>query len=423
MVDRVLAMPEGTRLLLLAPIVRGRKGEYRKELADLMKRGFQRVKVDGKLLQIDEVPPLNKKLKHDDRRRVDRVVVKPASSSGSPIRRELRGGAAASPTASRSPRTPTTASAPCSRQVRLPGLRLHAPRDRAAAVLVQQPPRRLPGLRRLGAQMYFDPELVVPDERLSLRQGADRALGQVQLALLHADAGQPRPPLQGASTTRRGATCPSRCATPSCTAPARSGRDQVRRRPRAYTTRKPFEGVIPNLERRWRETDSAGCARRCERFQSMAPCEACGGYRLKPEALSVKVDGRHIGEVTELSIPRPRLVRRARAEPGAKQREIAGRILKEINDRLGFLVNVGLEYLALSRNAGTLSGGESQRIRLASQIGSGLTGVLYVLDEPSIGLHQRDNERLLGTLRNLRDLGNSVLVVEHDEEAIRTPTG
>jgi excinuclease ABC subunit A len=190
---------------------------------------------------------------------------------------------------------------------------------------------------------------------------------------------------------------------------------------RGYKTQRPFEGVMPNLQRRWTETDSAWIREELERYQSVAPCEACGGHRLKPEALAVKLYRRHIGEVSELSILAARdWFAGLSAKLTAKQNEIAGRILKEINDRLGFLVNVGLEYLTLSRHSGTLSGGESQRIRLASQIGSGLTGVLYVLDEPSIGLHQRDNARLLATLQRLRDLGNTVIVVEHDEEAIRT---
>ncbi len=183
--------------------------------------------------------------------------------------------------------------------------------------------------------------------------------------------------------------------------------------------KKPFEGVVKNLERRYRETESEWSREEIERFMTATPCEACQGFRLKPEALAVKIDGKHIGEVSLLSVKAA--VEWARALPGAldaKRNEIAQRVLKEIVDRLTFLSDVGLDYLTLSRASGTLSGGESQRIRLASQIGSGLTGVLYVLDEPSIGLHQRDNARLLDTLRRLRGLGNTVIVVEHDEDAI-----
>ncbi|MFW2391794.1 MAG: excinuclease ABC subunit UvrA, partial [Methyloceanibacter sp.] len=272
----------------------------------------------------------------------------------------------------------------------------------------------------LGTELFFEPELVVPDEALSLNRGAI------------------------APWTRTSATSPYYQQTleslakhykQSMTKPWKDLSEDFREivlygslddvnfvyddGVRHYSTEKPFEGVITNIERRWRETESNWVREELERYQSDQPCEACAGYRLKPQALAVKIAGLHIGQVTELSIREAGAWFEALpAQLTDKQNEIAARILKEIRERLTFLNDVGLEYLTLSRASGTLSGGESQRIRLASQIGSGLTGVLYVLDEPSIGLHQRDNARLLDTLKHLRDLGNSVIVVEHDEDAI-----
>ena len=418
MVDRMLAMKEGTRLLLLAPIVRGRKGEYRKELQELQKRGFTRVKVNGKLYDIDAVPALNKKLKHDIEVVVDRIIVREglgnrlADSLETAL--ELADGLVFAEDADAGTRTTFSAKFACP----VSGFTIDEIEPRLFSF--NNPFGACPACDGLGTKMFFDPDLVAPDERLSLREGAIKpwahSSSQYYQQTLDSLARHYKVPMNA----------------PWRELPAKvkqailrgSGSEPITMRYndglRSYQTTKPFEGVVPNLERRWKETDSAWVREELERFQTTTECNVCKGDRLKPEALAVKIRKLHISELCDLSIAQavgwfaelPRHL-------SAKHNEIAARILKEINERLGFLQNVGLEYLTLSRAAGTLSGGESQRIRLASQIGSGLTGVLYVLDEPSIGLHQRDNKRLLDTLTRLRDLGNTVIVVEHDEEAIR----
>ncbi|MCW9040750.1 MAG: excinuclease ABC subunit UvrA, partial [Rhodospirillales bacterium] len=419
MVDRVLAMPEGTRLLLLAPIVRGRKGEYKKELAALRKQGYQRVKIDGTLYEIDDAPVLDKKIKHDIEVVVDRIVVRPDSASrladsfGTAL--ELADGLVFSENADDGERTTFSAKFACP----VSGFTIAEIEPRLFSF--NNPFGACPACDGLGTEMYFDPELVAPNDSLTLKGGAVA-------------------PWAGSTSPYYGQTLESlgRQYGFSLTTPFRdlpedarqvilygSGEDAVVMRyndgKRAYEVNKPFEGVIPNMERRWRETDSNWVRDELSKYQTVTTCEACGGHRLKPEALSVKIDGLHIGEISEMSIDRAGDWFGALEEKlDPKRAEIARRILREINERLGFLRNVGLEYLTLSRHSGTLSGGESQRIRLASQIGSGLTGVLYVLDEPSIGLHQRDNDRLLTTLVRLRDIGNTVIVVEHDEDAIRS---
>jgi excinuclease ABC subunit A len=418
MVDRILAMPEGARLYLLAPVVRGRKGEYRKELQEFQKRGFQRVKVDGKLYEIDAVPALNKKVKHDIEVVVDRLVVRPeiktrvADSLETAL--ELADGLVFAEDAATGRRTTFSARFACP----VSGFTIDEIEPRLFSF--NNPFGACPACDGLGLTLYFDVELVVPDDRLTLREGAigpwANATSHYYMQTLDSLARQYK-----FSTTVPFRDLPDRVRKIILYG---SGADPVTMEYddglRSYRTSKPFEGVIPNLDRRWRETDSAWIREELSKFQSASPCEACHGHRLKPEALAVKIDGRHIGEVTELSISEAaHWFGGLERTLTPKHREIAQRILKEIRERLGFLVSVGLEYLTLSRAAGTLSGGESQRIRLASQIGSGLTGVLYVLDEPSIGLHQRDNARLLDTLKRLRDLGNTVVVVEHDEEAIR----
>ncbi|HZD26969.1 MAG TPA: excinuclease ABC subunit UvrA, partial [Alphaproteobacteria bacterium] len=419
MVDRIMALPEGMRLYLLAPIVRGRKGEYRKELADLLKRGFQRVKIDGAFHEIQQSPVLNKKLKHDIDVVVDRLVVREGLQSrladSLEIALELTDGLAVTENADDGSQTTFSARFAC------PVSGFTIPEIEPRLFSFNNPFGACPSCDGIGVQLYFDPSMVVPDEDKSLRDGAiapwSRTTSPYYLQTLDSLARHYR-----FSMTVPWRDLPEKVRD---TLLYGSGDEVVEMEYddglRSYRTRRPFEGVIPNMERRYRETDSAWVREELERYQSFTACEVCSGFRLKPEALAVKIDGRHISEVAELSILKARDW--FASLPGvlnAKQQEIAQRILKEINDRLGFLVAVGLEYLTLSRNSGTLSGGESQRIRLASQIGSGLTGVLYVLDEPSIGLHQRDNARLLGTLRNLRDLGNTVVVVEHDEEAIET---
>ncbi|MER2636101.1 MAG: excinuclease ABC subunit UvrA [Rhizobiaceae bacterium] len=436
MVDRVLALPEGTRLLLLAPIVRGRKGEYRKELAELQKKGFQRVKVDGTFYEIGEVPALDKKYTHDIDVVVDRVVVRPdlAARLADSIETALKlaEGLAVAEFADKpldasqtgedavnKSKNETHERILFSEKFACPVSGFTIPEIEPRLFSFNNPFGACPTCDGLGSQRAIDPDLIVPDENLTLRDGAIAPWAKSS-SPYYAQTLDALGKVYGfkAGDRFKDLSDEARAAILRGT-----GRREIAFNYndglRSYKTTKSFEGVITNLERRWKETESAWMREEIERFMSATPCPACKGFRLKPESLAVKIGGKHIGEVTEMSI------RKADAwftdlpqALSAKQNEIAVRILKEIRERLRFLNDVGLDYLTLSRNSGTLSGGESQRIRLASQIGSGLTGVLYVLDEPSIGLHQRDNARLLDTLKHLRDLGNTVIVVEHDEDAI-----
>ena len=436
MVDRVMTMDEDTRLFLLAPIARGKKGEFKKEIQDLAKRGFQRLRIDGEMFDIEEAPALDKKYKHDIEVVVDRIVVREG------IKTRLADSFETALTLADGLAYVDDADAPPPpKPTKKGGIKDHVPEGRTvfsakfacpvSGFTIDEVEPRLfsfnnpfgacPACDGLGTEMYFDPDLVVPDEALSLNQGA-------------------LSPWANSSSKYYGQTLEGLAnhydfvlTTPWHKLPKKireivlfgSGREDVKMSyhdgNRSYEITKPFEGVIPNMERRWRETDSSWVRDELSRYQTVTTCSVCDGARLKPEALAVKLGGLHISQVADMSIDR------AHAWFGildktmnTQQKEIARRILREINERLSFLKNVGLDYLTLSRPSGTLSGGESQRIRLASQIGSGLTGVLYVLDEPSIGLHQRDNARLLETLIRLRDLGNTVVVVEHDEDAIRT---
>ena len=417
MVDRTLAMGEGMRLYLMAPIVRGRKGEYRRELAELQKRGFQRVKVDGELYEIEDVPALKKKVKHDIEVVVDRIVVREdlgnrlADSLETAL--SLSDGLVFAESADTGERSTFSAKFACP----VSGFTIDEIEPRLFSF--NNPFGACPACDGLGVEMFFDPQLVVPNDLLSLRQGAiapwsnspSRYYDQTIDSLARHFKFSTVEPFRDLPVNVREAILYG------------SGDEAVTMHYddglRTYETTKPFEGVIPNLDRRWRETDSAWIRDELGRYQTTRPCAACDGLRLKPEALAVKIRDRNISELTQKSVAHAlSWFEEIDEHLTPKQQEIAVRILKEIRGRLSFLVNVGLEYLTLSRASATLSGGESQRIRLASQIGSGLTGVLYVLDEPSIGLHQRDNRRLLDTLRRLRDLGNTVIVVEHDEEAI-----
>ena len=423
MVDRVLALPERTRLYLLAPVIRGRKGEYRKEIADFMKRGFQRVKIDGEFYEIADAPTLDKKLKHDIEVVVDRLIVRPDMASrlaeSFETALELADGLAIVEFAE----APAEGEAPkqiiFSSKFACPVSGFTIAEIEPRLFSFNNPFGACPACGGLGSHLTVDADLVVPDARLTLRKGAI------------APWAKSSSPYYLQTLEALGLHYKFRLDKPWSDLPQKardvilygSGSEEVRLAYddglRAYEVRKPFEGVIKNLERRYKETESEWSREEIERFMTATPCEACHGYRLKPEALAVKIDGNHIGEISTLSVKAA--IHWARELPeklDAKRNEIAQRILKEIGDRLTFLSDVGLDYLTLSRASGTLSGGESQRIRLASQIGSGLTGVLYVLDEPSIGLHQRDNARLLDTLRRLRELGNTVIVVEHDEDAI-----
>src|SRR5579883_3266771 len=418
MVDRVMAMPEGTRLLLLAPVVRDRKGEYRKELAELQRRGFTRVKVDRTLYEIAEVPALNRKIKHEIEAVVDRVVVRAGLESRLADSFEtalgLSDGVAYAENADTGERTVFSSRFACP----VSGFTIEEIEPRLFSF--NSPHGACPACDGLGTQAFFDPALVIGNEHASLAEGAIAPWAGAQTPY-YAQTLQSLAKHYKISTRTPWAELPTRVKEAilfgSGGEPvAMTYKDGVR----AYTVTKPFEGVIRNLERRFAETESVWVREELSRYRAEKPCDACRGARLKPEALSVRVAGKNIAEASELAIDAalpwfenvlPQLT--------PQRAEIAQRILREIVDRLRFLNDVGLSYLTLARGSATLSGGESQRIRLASQIGSGLTGVLYVLDEPSIGLHQRDNARLLATLRRLRDLGNTVLVVEHDEDAIR----
>ena len=421
MVDRLMSSKEGARFYLLAPIVRARKGEYRKEFAELQKRGFQRVKVDGEYYEIADVPKLNKKVKHDIEVVVDRIVVKPGVESrladSFETALELADGIAIAESADKDTageRTIFSAKFACP----VSGFTIDEIEPRLFSF--NAPAGACPTCDGLGTEMIFDEDLVVPDGSLALNNGAiapwSKGTSPYYAQTLQALARH----------YKFKVTVPWDQLDEDARYVVLYGTDEEDIKfiyadgSRKYEVVKPFEGVIPNLERRWRETDSAWVREELSRFQSVMPCEACKGMRLKPEALAVKVGTLSISEAAQLSIKEANNWFNALEDVlSEKEMEIAARILKEIRERLHFLNNVGLDYLTLSRSSGTLSGGESQRIRLASQIGSGLTGVLYVLDEPSIGLHQRDNARLLETLQRLRDLGNSVVVVEHDEDAIR----
>jgi excinuclease ABC subunit A len=471
MVDRVLALPEGTRLYLLAPVVRGRKGEYRKELAEYLKKGFQRVKIDGTFHELAEAPVLDKKFPHDIDVVVDRIVVRPdigqrlAESFETALKLaeglaviEYAEAPASSPPPAGGRSTAKRSGGGEDADAPSPALRADPPpagegdKKKVAKIHDKSGPERIlfsekfacpvsgftipeieprlfsfnnpygacPECGGLGVEQHIDEELVIPDKELTLRKGAIApwakssspyyiqtltALGKFYKFTL--DTKWKDLPKKTQNAILHG-----------------SGDDEIKFSyedgVRSYDTKKPFEGVVTNIDRRYRETESEWAREELAKYFSDVPCAGCHGYRLKPEALCVKIGGKHIGEISELSVRRAgEWFETVPKALNAQQNEIAARVLKEIRERLSFLLDVGLNYLTLARASGTLSGGESQRIRLASQIGSGLTGVLYVLDEPSIGLHQRDNARLLETLKRLRDLGNTVIVVEHDEDAIR----
>ncbi|RYG92039.1 excinuclease ABC subunit UvrA [Loktanella sp. IMCC34160] len=421
MVDRIMGMEEGTRGYLLAPIVRDRKGEYRKEFLELRKQGFQRVKVDGQFYELDEPPTLDKKFRHDIDVVVDRIVVRAgletrlADSFRTAL--DLADGIAileTAPTEGEPERITFSENFAC------PVSGFTIPEIEPRLFSFNAPFGACPSCDGLGVELFFDERLVVPDVTLRIADGAlapwRKGKSPYFLQTIEAIAKH-----YGFDKNARWKDLPEAVQEVFLRG---SGKEEIPFRydegGRVYQVTRAFEGVIPNMERRYRETDSNWIREEFEQYQNNRPCGSCGGFRLRPEALAVKIGGLHVGQVVQMSIKEALAWVEAAPESLTTQKnEIAKAILKEIRDRLGFLNNVGLDYLTLSRNAGTLSGGESQRIRLASQIGSGLTGVLYVLDEPSIGLHQRDNDRLLTTLKNLRDQGNTVIVVEHDEEAIR----
>ncbi len=421
MVDILLAMEDGTRIYLLAPIVRGRKGEYRKELAEFHRKGFSRVRIDGEMYDLDDTPALDKKRKHHIEIVIDRLVIK-----GDPEKLSTRladsletalgltEGLAFADNADSGKRTVFSASFACPES----GFTIDEIEPRLFSF--NNPFGACPSCDGLGVSSHFDEQLVVPDMRQTLRGGAlapwSSSTSRYYIQTLESLARQFGFSLDTPFGDLDDDT-KSIILHGSGKMPVTMEFDDGMR---SYRTTKPFEGIMPNLSRRYRETDSAWVREEMEKFRANHPCDGCGGKRLKAESLAVKIDMKDISDIARLSIGDARdWFSGLNEKLQGQESEIAARILKEINERLGFLVNVGLNYLSMARNSGTLSGGESQRIRLASQIGSGLTGVLYVLDEPSIGLHQRDNDRLLATLVRLRDLGNTVLVVEHDEDSIR----
>ncbi len=414
MVDRIMALPEKTRLLLLAPVVRGRKGEYRKELRQLQADGFVRIRIDGEMHELGEEIVLDKNKQHTLEVVVDRLVIKHgiegrlADSLETALR--LAGGVVRVEEVGGESRlfSEQHACAECG---------ISYPEITPRMFSFNNPHGACPDCAGLGTRMYFDPEEVVPNPDLSLREGAivpwETRTGFYYHQLLEALADHYRFDIKAPFRT-----LPEKLRKVLLFG---SGREKVRfffdQGGRRHYYDKVFEGVIPNLERRYRETDSDRVRENLERFMNVMPCPTCEGARLRPESLYVLVGGKNIHEVCAQSI-REAEAFFADLELSPKEAEIGRRILKEIRERLSFLTYVGLDYLSLDRSSGTLSGGEGQRIRLATQVGSSLVGVLYILDEPSIGLHQRDNRRLLETLKRLRDLGNTVLVVEHDEETI-----
>ncbi len=414
MVDRVMQAPEKTRIMVMAPLVRERKGEYRKELAQLQADGYVRVRVDGEMRELGEKIELDKNFKHTIEVVVDRLVVKEGIESrladsietalklaDGLVRIEVPDGESQLYSAKH-------ACIDCG---------LSYPEITPRMFSFNNPHGACPDCSGLGTRNYFDVEQVVPDPDLSLRQGAilpwDSRTGYYYQAMLEALAEHYQFSMRTSFTK-----LPEKVRNILLNG---SGREKIRfffdQGERRHYYEKPFEGVLPNLERRYRETDSDTVRENLEKYMSVIPCPSCGGARLRPESLHVQVSGRNIQQICAMSIAESTTFFNQLELP-AKKAEIARRILKEIRERLGFLSHVGLDYLSLDRASGTLSGGEGQRIRLATQIGSSLMGVLYILDEPSIGLHQRDNQRLLETLKKLRDLGNTVLVVEHDEETM-----
>jgi excinuclease ABC subunit A len=452
MVDRVMQLPEGTRFFLLAPAVRGRKGEYRKELAEWQKAGFTRVRIDGEFHEIEAAPALDKKYKHDLEVVVDRLAIRPGietrlaqsfetalkltdglvyidlADGVVPGREEEAGAGTSKKGAAKGSAAAGVGGIPANRIVLsekfacpVSGFTIAEIEPRLFSF--NAPQGACPACDGLGEKLYFDPQLVVPNEHLSIAKGAvvpwaksnppSPYYMQVLASLAQANGFDLKTPWNELSAEDQHAVLHG---TKGKAIPLTFVDGK-----KSYTVTKSFEGVIGNLERRMAATESAWMREELAKYQGTMPCEVCDGARLKPEALAVKIAGEDISMSTRRAVgPALAFFRTMMDHLNDQQRQIATPILKEIVERLGFLDNVGLDYLNLDRTSGTLSGGESQRIRLASQIGSGLSGVLYVLDEPSIGLHQKDNERLIVTLKRLRDLGNTVIVVEHDEDAIRT---
>ncbi|WP_003540408.1 excinuclease ABC subunit UvrA [Desulfotomaculum nigrificans] len=414
MVDQLMALPEGTKLQLLAPVVRGKKGEHVKVFEDIRRNGFVRVRVDGEIYDVTEPPRLDKKKKHTIEIVVDRIIIRPGSekrladSMETALKQSEGVAIAAVVDGEEYTFSENFACIDCG---------INIPEISPRLFSFNSPHGACPACTGLGVNHEFDPDLIIPDKSKSINEGAIEGWHKGQTAIGY---------LTGlADKYDFSLDTPIEQLTPQQLKVILygTGHERVKFNFRdsygnIHRYEVPFEGIIGNLSRRYRETQSEAMREEFEKYMSTKPCPVCQGARLKPEALAVKVGGKNIAEVTAL--PVVEAVRFFKSlDLTDRERLIARQILKEINERLGFLVNVGLDYLTLNRSAGTLSGGEAQRIRLATQIGSGLMGVLYILDEPSIGLHQRDNARLIATLERLRDLGNTLIVVEHDEDTIR----
>ena len=416
MVDKIAAYPLASKLILLAPIARGKKGEFKKEFVELQKKGFQRLAIDGEIYNIDELPVLNKNIKHDIEVVVDRIVVKPEIQTrlaqSVEIALKLSSGLLYVENASDKSKTIFSSKFACP----VSGFTIEEIEPRLFSF--NNPQGACPHCGGLGASLYMDPELVVPNENLSLANGAIAPWSVSSHSIFYRQTLNSLCEYLNISNKTPWKDLPAYAQE---TILYGSGNKCVPMVYSKWVSDKPFEGVIPNMERRFLETDSAIVREELSHYQSAAPCEVCHGKRLKQEALAVKICGKDIMDVADLSIKNALIwFNGIEKELAPQKQEIAHKIVKEIVERLSFLNNVGLDYLNLSRQSGTLSGGEAQRIRLASQIGTGLTGVMYVLDEPSIGLHQRDNDKLLSSLTRLRDIGNTVIVVEHDEDAMRS---
>lgn len=428
MVDKVMELPSETKLYIMSPMVRGQKGEHRKELQSLQRRGFTRVKIDGEMHEMEDLPDIDKNKKHTIEVVVDRIKVSDdlgnrladsietaLSISDGLVHVEVVGLPKGVKTDyEKGDIIVLSAKFACP----ISGFTIEEIEPRLFSF--NSPFGACQTCDGLGTQMFFDPNNVVPDARKSLLEGAIAPWENTQSKYF-------MQMLEGLSEHYKFSL-----DVPFEKLPENiqkvvlhgSGEDKIKIQyydgSRTYKSDKPFEGVIPNLHRRYHETDSNWVREELAKFQNVTHCSACEGYRLNNKALAIKVGGLHVGEICRFTIEDAvEWFTKLDKKLNKTQSKIAEKVLKEIRERLGFLNNVGLDYLTLSRESGTLSGGESQRIRLASQIGSGLSGVLYVLDEPSIGLHQCDNDRLLHTLKHLRDLGNTVVVVEHDEDTMR----
>lgn len=422
-IDRLMQLPEGTKLQILAPVVRSRKGEHVKVLEDAKRSGYVRARIDGSMYELSETVQLDKNLKHSIDIIVDRVVIKPDAvrriTDSVETASELAGGLVVADVVGSDEELLFSQNYACSDC----GISIEELTPRMFSF--NTPYGACPKCDGLGMQMLIDPELIIPDDELSIAQGGIKASGWTNAGretisgMYYAALAEK----YGFSLTQPIKELPSEAVNAILYGtkgePLKLHYDRANRSGSfSGSYQKPFEGICNNLERRYHETQSQYMRAEIEECMSETPCKACGGRRLRKEALTVTVGGKTIAEMADMPVGDAiDFVDSLVLTP--KERIIAERILKEIKQRLGFLKNVGLDYLTLSRGASTLSGGESQRIRLATQIGASLVGVLYILDEPSIGLHQRDNDKLLATLKNLRDLGNSLIVVEHDEDTIR----